>query len=71
MPQGKVTLPHVGAVYWEDPSTKKSLDKESEGIPFVIMDQKIYDCHHGKDGHSAEKEKLNKKRHDKVSYTVY
>ena len=39
---------------------------ESEGIPFVIMDQKIYDCHHGKDRHSAEKEILNKKRCEKV-----
>ena len=29
-------------------------------MPFVIKDQMIYDCHHGKDCHSAAKEDMKR-----------
>ena len=37
-------------------------DLEYNGVPYIVLSQKMYDCHHGKDRNIIKKEKYREKK---------
>lgn len=47
-------------VFFEDPHTVKSQPRITyDGVPFIIMGKRVYDCHQGIDRHAADKQRRN------------
>ena len=45
-------------VYFQDPKSSKGRDGiPFDGVPFIIIGRKQYDCQHGVDRHAGEKKK--------------
>jgi hypothetical protein len=47
-------------IHWEDHSTVKVGRQEFDGVPFILLGNKVLDCQYGKD--RKEKFKANKRK---------
>lgn len=53
-------------IYWHEFAIEDRIIVKSNGIPFVMMGRKVYDCHHGKDRNVALKHKNRLKRQEVI-----
>ena len=49
-------------VYFEDSNNAQGHRLIYDGVPFIIVRRRVYDCQHGVDRHAADKKKFNASR---------
>ena len=55
-------------LYWHEFIIENRITVKSNGVPFVMMGRKVYDCHHGRDRNMALKQKAMLKRQEVNNY---
>ncbi|XP_028409957.1 uncharacterized protein LOC114532613 [Dendronephthya gigantea] len=53
-------------IYWQEFDIGDRITVKSDGVPFIMMGRKVYDCHFGKDRNVKLKEKLRLQREEIV-----
>ena len=58
-------------IYWQEFDIGDKITVKSDGVPFIMMGRKVYDCHFGKDRNVKLKEKLRLQREETVKVCMY
>jgi hypothetical protein len=53
-------------IYWQEFDIGDKITVKSDGVPFIMMGRKVYDCLYGKDRNVKLKEKLRLQREEVV-----
>lgn len=51
-------------IYWQEFDIGDKITVKSDGVPFIMMGRKVYDCHFGRDRNVKLKEKLRLQREE-------
>ena len=51
-------------IYWQEFDIGDKITVKSDGVPFIMMGRKVYDCHFGKDRNVRLKEKMRIQREE-------
>ena len=54
-------------IYWQEFDIGDKITVKSDGVPFIMMGRKVFDCHFGKDRNVKLKEKLRLQREEVVN----